>query len=71
MKSPAPGCIAMIPEDDEKLGQKVEDWAILYSHMFSHLYSNRYPTAYAFSVGSIYASKKLPEVFYRSFLISS
>jgi hypothetical protein len=54
----------MIPESDDELGGKLETWAIRYSHKFSRFYSKKYPTAYAFSVGWMYASKKLPEVCY-------
>jgi hypothetical protein len=52
----------MIPEDDETLGKRVEDWAIRYSSKFSHFHYSRYPTAFAYNVGRLYIEKKLPEV---------
>jgi hypothetical protein len=61
-KTPSPDHVAIIPENDHDLGERLESWAIRYSCKFSRFYSKRYPTAYAFNVGWTYASKKLPEV---------
>jgi hypothetical protein len=59
--------IVIIPESDEVLGQRLEGWSIQYAAKFAKYHYEKYPSAYPFNVGLLYVSKKLPEVWRRSF----
>jgi hypothetical protein len=52
--------VTLIAEDDESLGNRIEEWAYAYGRLFSSHFATT-STAYTFYIGSTYASVNLPE----------